>query len=363
MATSVQYGTTAPGGTDPYPVETALATEVGKNSPQEAYNLLNMYGIQNMVGTDNYNASLQGQHDFARQQLAQQLYENNLKAAGEAVKTPGALSFYGSSPMYSGVLGGADPSMVGGIETNLRDMQRAEQAQKGGAGVASLTTAGFQPSSDQANVATAGLAGPQGTPTAITVAQLKLQGDLARAAARKSGDQMMTVPYKFGEDKAGNAIMGQVKVRAGASDQEIAAAAQNAGRVYSGFYPQGTGLPGATGPAAGGNVNAGPDQSRPPPPPRTQTSLPMAQQDTGRSGTAANTTTTRTAPTAQASSNKFILDAKTQQQAQAGLKVLPPDAKRDVAANIQGAVVPIVPLVGGGVGYVGKSGTIHTLPR
>lgn len=186
MATSIQYGTTAPGGTDPYPVETALATEVGKNSPQEAYNLLNMYGIQNMVGTDNYNASLQGQHDFARQQLQQQLYENNLKAAGEAVKTPGALSFYGSSPMYGGVLGGADPGVVGGIETNLRSMQLAEQAQKGGAGAASFTAAGAQPNQEGMDVLSGGTAGNVGTPIAIQVAQMKLQGDLARAAARKA---------------------------------------------------------------------------------------------------------------------------------------------------------------------------------
>lgn len=189
MASSINYGVTAPGGTDPYPVETALATEVGKNSPQEAYNLLNMYGIQNMVGADNYNYALAGQHDFAKQQLAAQMHENNMKALEAGYKTPGLLAAY-NSPQYADIVAGIDPNQMQNASTNLERAQSAETFQKAAGGAYSAVEAGFDPNAQKLAELTGGVTGQQGealsTKNTIIAANARLAAAALRANATKA---------------------------------------------------------------------------------------------------------------------------------------------------------------------------------
>src|SRR4249920_481017 len=128
MATSSSaYGAYNPSAVDPFPIESTLANIVGTNNPAQAANMLDTYQVKNMVAGDNYGFDMAQQHEFAKQQLAQQLYEKNLAAVQEGAKTPGLLDIYGASPQYAQVLGGADPSVVTRVATNLRDAQRAKQ--------------------------------------------------------------------------------------------------------------------------------------------------------------------------------------------------------------------------------------------
>jgi hypothetical protein len=81
------------------------------------------------------------------------------------------------------------------LETNLRTAQLAKQVQEAGGGIWSLTNAGFQPSSDSAAAITGGIAGPQGTPLPLAVAQLKEAGANARHASglAAAGDPSVSV--------------------------------------------------------------------------------------------------------------------------------------------------------------------------
>ena len=88
---STAYGTTAPSAIDPFQIESVLAKIVGENNPANAQNMLNTYQVENQTSQGNYNYNLQQQHEFAKQQLAQQLKEHYITAGLEAAKIPGGL--------------------------------------------------------------------------------------------------------------------------------------------------------------------------------------------------------------------------------------------------------------------------------
>lgn len=192
-STGINYGAVNPAETQPYPIESVLAAIQAKDNPAEAHNLLDTYQAQRAAAEGNYNLSLQGQHDFAYNQLAQQMKENYLKAGMEAAKTPGAFSAMLSNPLFAD--SGYDPNVVGGIETNLRDMQRAEQFQKGATGLNAATEAGFQPNTQQAATATAGLAGPQGPSERLQIANINAAARMA-AARLASGPRGPSQSYQ-----------------------------------------------------------------------------------------------------------------------------------------------------------------------
>lgn len=196
MATSNQYGSVAPAAIDPFPIESVLAKIVGEQNPQEAANMLDTYQIERQTSQGNYDYALQGQHDFARDQLKQQLYEANLKGLAEA-KDPSVLQLMAGNPTYSGVLG-TNAANIGDVLARARAAQDATTFQHGAAGLQSATTAGFQPNTDQAARATMGLAGPQGTPEAEKVAGINAAARLAAAAlhAKAGGNDAMTMTYQ-----------------------------------------------------------------------------------------------------------------------------------------------------------------------
>ena len=186
VTSSSGYGVTSPAGLDPFPIESVLAEIVGKNNVSNAANMLDTYQVQRATSEGNYNQALQGQHDFARQQLAATMADNMLKHKLEAAKTPGGLSLI--SPDV-----GMDPNLVSQIETNLRHAQAVESAQKGGAAAASFTAAGAQPQQPGMDYLSGGTAGPVGLPEAERVAAIRAAG---QAASGGGGGYGFTIPLK-----------------------------------------------------------------------------------------------------------------------------------------------------------------------
>lgn len=261
-----QYGQTSPAGLDPWPIESTLAPLATAGSSANAQLMLSDYQYQRDAANNLYGQDMAAQHEFAKKQLQQQLYEQNLKAVQEGAKTPGLLDIYASSPQFQGVVGGVDPGVLHATSTNLRDMQRAEQFQKGAAGLQSSTTAGFQPNADQAAIASGGLAGPQGTPIPIQVANLKLQGDLARASA-SGGERAPGITYSGKPDESG----GQINITGGGKTNLKTPEAVREYAIAHGLAPPVVQPPGATPPA--------PKTGRVP-------NLPMAKTDTPPSASA-----------------------------------------------------------------------------
>ncbi|HEY4384386.1 MAG TPA: hypothetical protein VGN34_07935 [Ktedonobacteraceae bacterium] len=175
MATANQYGTLNPASIDPYPIETPLATEATGGSAAIANAMLNTYQRQRLDSENAAYSELQGQHQFARDQLAQQLAEARMKAVPEFFKA----GLGGVAGGEYGLVDPNDPNVQQAIQ-QYNDMQSTERFQKGATGLNQATMGGFQPSGDQASAITGvtNLAQNIDTP-----AQMKLKGDLARAAA------------------------------------------------------------------------------------------------------------------------------------------------------------------------------------
>jgi hypothetical protein len=175
------YGTFNPAGIEPYPIETSLA-QAAATSPAEAQLMLNSYTAQRQATAGQYADELDQQHAQAKAQIAAQMYDAQLRAFNETVKTPGALAIARTSPALSGILGGADPDAVQQAITGQTNLQNADIFSKGATGVASLTTAGMQPTSGQAGQVT-GLQGLQvGDPTAIQAAKIAAAARIAAAS-------------------------------------------------------------------------------------------------------------------------------------------------------------------------------------
>jgi len=336
-ASSTAYGSTSPGAIDPFPIESVLAKIVGENNPANAQNMLNTYQIQNQTSQGNYNYNLQQQHDFAKEQLRQQLQENYMKNAIEAAKTPGALTLLGG---LSGgaALGGVD---IGPLETNLRAGQAAKTAQEGGAATWSLTNAGFQPTEDAARAFTAGLAGPRTAPLPYQIAQLRESGANARAGAGGGPSFSMQLPTN--PELPG--VVTSMSVKKGQDPRAALTAAEKLG-VYKPAIP--VKLPESDG---GGDSEAPPTTppvaQKPAPAPKGATSLPP-----------------KTAPQAQ---------QRVQQQAQGGgqaqraanafaentVRLRSPEAYADMMAGATNGNVLLITGPDGTLHIKGKSGRLY----
>ena len=135
------YGTYSPQAIDPFPIETDLA-KASISSPVDAQSLLDLYQTQRATSEGNYNYAMQGQHDFAKQQLAQQLYEANLKALPELSK-PGVAGILANAPQYQGVFGGASPEAIARAVAQADQTTQATNLEHAGAGTLSLSSAGM----------------------------------------------------------------------------------------------------------------------------------------------------------------------------------------------------------------------------
>jgi hypothetical protein len=187
MATSsTAYGVTAPSGLDPFPIESVLAKIVGDNNPANASNLLDLYQVQNQTSQGNYNYNLNQQHEFAKQQLQQQMADNYAKHLLEANKTPGGLNLLSQADATRGMFSGVSPDLITNLEANQRASQAATTLEHAGAGAYSATQAG-RPITDEANAATGGLLGPYGTELMLRNTAMKEAGANTRHAAGGTG--------------------------------------------------------------------------------------------------------------------------------------------------------------------------------
>lgn len=349
------YGNTNPKGLEPFQIESTLAPLAVGNSRAEAQNMLDTYQAQRNAATGLYGQDLQQQHQAFYDQLAGQMAQAQMKTGADLLKLPGGASFVSQSPSMSAAFGAPTGAWTGLAQAG--DTAQADiNLKNAGTGINQASQGGFPTTPGAASAAMQLPIPAYVTPAINQAAATKGQYGLAESAMRaKAAGGSMTVPLKYGETASGEALTGPVKVPISASDAQVAAIANNARRIYGGFYPPGSGIAGATPPGAD-SAPPPQQQSMPAPqPPPNQTNLPMAQRDTGSGGGGQGN--------AAPASPRFITDPNTQRLAQRGLQYFTdPRVKMDIAANIQGGVMPIVPLQNGSIGYVGKHGGTYTLP-
>jgi hypothetical protein len=350
MATPT-YGTTSPAAIDPFPIESVLAKIVGDANPDNAANMLNTYQMKNLTSQGNYNYDMQQQHEFAKQQLAQQLQESYMKYGQEALKTPGGISLLRSQGGQGALGADFGPDQINTIETNLGNAQQAGTAEKVASAAYHGVQAGYPPNLPDLTRLSSGLFNTQGTPLQLQVEGMKQAGANARHAAGAGDKTKFNIMVDGGVDENGNPIKMNVPIRMSDTNEQIRAKGQAAINARNIIYPPGTGVGGATPPGGSPPPPVAPPRALPQP--RGATNLPPASSPTPGSAPGG-------AP--QAASSTFIRDPRAQNAAKVAAQHLSPQARLDVGANVQGTVMPIVPLAGGGVGFVGKSGTIHTLP-
>jgi hypothetical protein len=187
MVTSSQYGNYSPAAIDPFPIESTLAQIVGQNNPAEAANMLDTYQIERQTSQGNYDYAMRGQHDFAKQQLAQQLQEQYIKSAMDAVQHRGGLSvLQGVAP---DALSGVDPGVISSVEGGLTNLQNAETFEKGASGAYHAVQAGFPPNATSLATLTGGITGAQGTPLQMQIEAMKEASANARAGAANAQAQ------------------------------------------------------------------------------------------------------------------------------------------------------------------------------
>ena len=344
MPTTNSYGAYNPAAVDPYPIETDLAKIAVGGNPENAANLLDLYQLQRTTDAANYGHEMGVQHDFAKQQLAQQLQEQYLKSGQEALKTRGGVSLLNSQA--PGSLGaGFGPDQINTIETGLSNAQDAATAEKVGSAAYHGVQAGFPANLTRLQGMSGGLFDTQGVPLQLQVEGMKQAGKNARGGGGAAGDKF-TLPIKglFTDDA--QQIPYGIKTHLGEADDVIRTKIARARQIVElGNPTNGTGTPGGVAP-----TDVVPSGRTAAPPRTSATSLPNNPNAAPQGGP-------------QAASSQYIRDPKTQGAAKVGFQHLTPAAKADVGAQVQlGGVMPIVPLRGGGVGYVGKSGTVHVIP-
>jgi hypothetical protein len=179
-ASSTQYGSYQPNAVDPYPIESVLAPLAVGNNPANAANMLDEYQMQRMTDAGNYQYAANQQHDFAKQQLAQQLQEQYLKSALDAVQHRGGVSAYNQivGPEHA-----LSADLTSGVEGGLTGLQNAKILEQSGSGAKSAAEAGRDITDEQAARASNGLLGPYGTPLSTRNILIKE----ANANARHAG--------------------------------------------------------------------------------------------------------------------------------------------------------------------------------
>src|SRR3954468_11448778 len=86
------YGAYQPGAVDPWSIETSLAN-AAITSPADAQGMLSSYQQQRQAQGYVYGQEAERQHDFAKQQLADQMTQARLKLIPELVGKPGGGAF------------------------------------------------------------------------------------------------------------------------------------------------------------------------------------------------------------------------------------------------------------------------------
>lgn len=369
---TASYGSYSPQEDNPFPIETDLARIASGADPTAALNMLDRYRVERATAMGNYNLAMGGQHDFAKQQLAAQIADNAAKNLKGFMDVPGGYGAIANTPGYGYLTGGASPDQQAAFTGQQTRLQNAEIAQKGGAAAYSLAQAG-NPATNESVSGVTGLQTNVGVPIGVQEAQIK---------ASNQKPEHYQLPVHF-ETPDGVKVDTTVAIPFGSSQEEIQRRVDEARRGVGVAYPNQGNVPGMNtgGGSQGGTTRAptglrpqtggsegsttaetnpllgplaptdGLNRPTPTPQPSVSTNLPPAPTPAPASG----------GP--QQQGTNAILDPHVQQAARIALKVLPPAARLDVAANSPGAVLPVVPLEGGNLGVRGKSGQIYPLPK
>src|SRR5580765_11197 len=205
------YGTFNPNAVDPYPIETTLAQAGYGQYPAEAQTQLDYYQMERQRNANLYGQELSAQHEQFRQNLQQQMYEQNIKGLTELAKSPGGLQLAAASPYYQGILGGADPETIAAVIGQQREAQSATDYEHGASGLKSAVEAGAV-IPDTSNVPGMRIMGtvPVGDPVSIRSALIAANARLGAAgiAARAAQNQAMMpqAHVVIGQDALGRDI-------------------------------------------------------------------------------------------------------------------------------------------------------------
>lgn len=123
---SSSYGSYSPQAIDPFPIEATLAQLVGANNPAAASQALDLYQIKNDASQSIYNQQAGQQHEFAKEQLANQLYEKQLAAVSGATAHDGALELLQASNPE--IFRNASPDVIQRVISNQTNLRNAKQA-------------------------------------------------------------------------------------------------------------------------------------------------------------------------------------------------------------------------------------------
>jgi hypothetical protein len=157
--------------------------------------MLDMYQMQRGAAANVYGEDLQAQHDYAYQQLAQQMAEARLKATPELLKTPGGASLLGPGGI-PGMGQDTDPGVMQDAMTRANAAVAAENLQKSGTGLNQLSQGGYgttpQTASGVTGLPIPAYSGPALAQAATIRGQYQLAGDRIKAAAGGGGGAPIT---------------------------------------------------------------------------------------------------------------------------------------------------------------------------
>jgi len=332
------YGTFNPNAVDPFPIETTLAHDAYGQYPAEAQTQLDYYQLERQRNANLYGQELEAQHEQFRQNLAQQMYEHNIKGLTELAKAPGGLQLARASPYYQGILGGADDPTVLSVIAQQLEAQNATNLEHGGAGLLSAVNAGVAVP-NTANVPGVRQMGnlPIGDPVAVRDALINANARIAAANIRASADKdNLVVPVNMGKDPVtGEMNKAGLKIRLNATPEEAQARLDRARMLLGQTQAGHPGVAGAPTPQDGGGQPA----ARP-----TQSNLPQAPVDRGSTATSKGVVTLTDTPSGKVDDPRTEQGIALQGRARQGLRRLPEGARTDIG-NISRKMDGIIPIV------------------
>ena len=213
-----QYAASNPGASDPWNIETTLASKA-ITSPAMAQAMLQTYQMQRQADTNVQADNLADAHAFNRQQLRQQLLEAQMKNVAELAGKPG-----GTQALASGV-GGMGSAALGGDPAAWQQWADAGNAsdqsknfEAGGKGAEGFSNAGYMVPAN----AIPGMPDVPVTQTEnvrLAAERLRANATLGAAAihARAAGAAGGDVVTTQGEDAQGNPMTIRTKVPHGST--------------------------------------------------------------------------------------------------------------------------------------------------
>lgn len=344
------YGAYQPGAVDPWSIETSLADKA-ITSPAMAQMMLGNYQEERRAQANVYGQQAEQQHQFAKDQLAQQMTEARMKLIPELVGKPGGGEFLAGGGIQGiGPGDGGNASAWAGLGTAGHQYDFAKNLAEEGKGVESFSRAGqdmpLQQIPGLQNFQTTGA----GEHSDITVEKLKAANALQLAAAKAArgarAEKDPKVHYNFRGDPTPSGQQNDATLSLGLSTpaETVQRARDTITRNLGIANPAANNVPGTTSEGGGGSA-----RSTPPPAAREAVpGLPRAPAATSQAAPSGKTT--------------FNTTPQVQNAAKAAYEHLSPEAKVQVWANKPGNVMPVVTPDKGKAYFVGRDGNRYDVP-